>query len=349
MIGGLTDLSAEYFSDVLSQARGSEVIVHSVRVMDYADSPDNIRGAAGLRKVDLSTSDGPVSLMVKLLGLNRKREAEVWRFLVDAGDMPIPTVYRVELDAHQGNYGVVTEFLAPLEEAHACGPEVCGRVGRALAALHGRWWGRTDEVPAFLPMPEHPAETRAAATARRFIDSLPEADRAVLYETVPEVFSLMVSVLRMPPEFFAEPTEMPRTVIHGALDRSEVLFRPSGEGPEPVLIDWESARRGRCTEDLAGLINSLPPDVRAAGRDAMVGAYIETLSHANVGLQTGYLQERIDSRRVMMAVRDLPGLCRTYLQRKDDPAHEQWCTWFLGRAGKDIAEIRRLLDQLKAG
>ncbi len=347
MLGGFQDLSAEYFAEILTRKARKSVDVRGIDVMDYAESPNNIRGSAGLRKVDLVTSQGPLSLMVKSLGLARKREAEVWQFLSQAGSMPIPEVYHVELDSRQGNYGAITEFVGPLSQDQTWSPDGCRQVGRALAALHRKWWGKLDEAPDFLPMPEQPAETRAEAVARRFIDGLGESDRAVLYSAVPEVFSLLVGLLRMPAEFFAEPKEMPRTVIHGSLDRSEVLFRPGCKHVEPVLIDWESARRGRCTEDLAGLLNSLPPDIRAAGRDPMVNAYIEALREADIGIQTGYLQDRIDSRRVLMAARDLPAMCRTYLQRKDMPQYRQWCRWFLERAGKDVAELRQLLGQLK--
>jgi hypothetical protein len=347
MLGGFQDLSAEYFSEILSRRARAAVDVSGIEVMDYADSPDNIRGSAGLRKVDLVTSQGPLSLMVKVLGLARKREAEVWQFLRDAGGMPIPEVYQIELDSRRGNYGVITEFLAPLSQAEAWSPEVCRLVGGTLAVLHRRWWGRLDEAPDFLPRPQQSSESRAEAAARWFIDRLSEDDRAALYSTVPEVFSLLVGLLRMPPEFFAEPKEMPRTVIHGSLDRSEVLFRPGGKHVEPVLIDWESARCGRCSEDLAGLLNSLPPDIRAAGRDPMVSAYIEALRQADIGIQTGYLQDRIDSRRILMAARDLPAMCRTYLQRKGEPQYRQWCRWFLDRAGKDVAELHQLLGQLQ--
>lgn len=347
MLGGFEDLSAEYFSEILTRRDHKQVDVHDVTVMDYADSPNNIRGATGLRKVDLSTSFGSLSLMVKVLGLARKREAQVWQFLREVGGMPIPEVYHVEFDSRLGNYGVVTEFVGPFAEGEMWSPEICRLVGQALARLHGRWWGKLDQAPDFFPMPEMPAESKAEPAARRFIDRLNEDARAVLYSAVPEVFSFLVSLLRMPPEFFAEPKDMPRTVIHGSLDRSEVLLRPGGKHVEAVLIDWESARRGRCTEDLAGLLNSLPPNVRAAGRDPLVSAYIEALREANIGVQTSYLRESIDHRRVLIAARDLPSMCRAYVERKDNPAQQQWCRWFLDRAGKDVAELRRLLSQLK--
>jgi len=347
MLGGFEDLSAEYFSEILTRRDRKQVDVHNVAVMDYADSPNNIRGATGLRKVDLSTSSGPLSLMVKVLGLARKREAQVWQFLDESGDMPIPEVFHVELNPRLGNYGVITEFVGPFAEAEAWSPEVCGLVGQALARLHGRWWGKLDQAPDFLPMPEMPAESKAEPAARRFIDRLNEKARALLYSDVPEVFSFMVSLLRMPPEFFVESTDLPRTVIHGALDRSEILFRPGGTNIEPVLIDWEFARRGRCTEDLAGLLNSLPPNIRAAGENALVKAYIEALRKANIGVHTDCLLESINRRRIVMAARDLPSMCRTYVERKDDPSQRQWCQWFLERAGKDVADLRRLLNKLK--
>ena len=242
---------------------------------------------------------------------------------------------------------VLAERSGIWQKGETWSPEICRQVGQALARLHGRWWGKLDELPDFLPMPEMSAESKAEPAARRFIDRLSEDARAVLYSAVPEVFSFLVNLLRMPPEFFAESKDMPRTVIHGSLDRSEILFRPGGESIDAVLIDWESARLGRCTEDLAGLLNSLPPDIRHAGRDPLVNAYIEALRETNIGVQTGYLRESIDRRRVLMAARDLPSMCRAYVERKDNPAQQQWCRWFLGRAGEDVADLRRLLRQLK--
>jgi len=347
MLGGFEDLSAEYFSEILTRKAHKQVDVHSVAVMEYADSPNNIRGAAGLRKVDLSTSLGSLSLMVKVLSLARKREAQVWRFLSQAESMPIPEVYHVEFNSRLGNYGVITEFIGPFADAETWSPEICRLVGQALARLHGRWWGKLDEAPEFLPMPEMPAESKAEPAARRFLERLSEDAHAVLQAAVPEVFSFLVSLLRMPSEFFAEPKDLPRTMIHGALDRSEILFQPGRGHVEPVLIDWESARRGRCTEDLAALLNSLPPDICAAGRDPLVNAYIEALGDAGISVQTAYLRESIDHRRVLIAARDLPLMCLAYTERKDDPARRQWCQWFLDRAGKDVAELRQLLSRLK--
>ena len=72
MLGGFQDLSAEYFSEILTRRAHKAVEINEIAVMDYADSPNNIRGSAGLRKVDLVTSQGPLSLMVKVLGLAQR-------------------------------------------------------------------------------------------------------------------------------------------------------------------------------------------------------------------------------------------------------------------------------------
>jgi hypothetical protein len=346
MLGGFRELSPSFLGGVLSRKLKRPVRVRKVRLTDYADSPDNVRGAAGLRKLDLQTTVGSVHLMVKTLDPPRRREARVWQFLLQAGEMPLPEVYHVEYDERSGVYGLILEYLAPLSETQAWDQPQCRRVGAALARLHGRYWGRTEQLPDVFPAPQSPPEAAVEPAVRRFLDRISARRHALLDEAVPEVFGFLARLLRMPQAFFEEAADLPRTLIHGALDRWEVLFRPHGQGPQPLLIDWEYARIGRCAEDLASLCNSLPPEARRAGRDAMVGTYLEGLRSGEVAAAAGPLNDEIDRQRILQAARNMPQLCRLYSDRRDQGEYRHWCDWFLQVAGKDVIELKKLLDDM---
>ena len=346
MLGGFAELSAAFVGEVLSRKGKRPVRVRRMHVTDYADSPYNVRRATGLRKVDVETAGGSVRLMVKALPQPRDREALVWRFLQEAGDLPIPEVYHIESNPRQGVYGVILEYVGPLSETEVWHEDQCRRVGTALGRVHAAYWGRTDELPETFPAPQTPPEATVEPAVRRFLDRMSPRRHAILHEAVPDVFGFLARLLRMPPEFFEERAELPRTLIHGALDRSEVLFRPHGRGPEPVLIDWERARVGRGTEDLASLLNSLTVSERAAGRESLEAAYLDWLRSADIGIQARPLHDEIDRQRVLQAARRLPQLCRLYVDRRDEAAYSQWRQWFLDVAGPDAAELKKLLGEL---
>ena len=273
MSAGFAQLTADFLSEVLSRKHKQAVRVQNLTVTEYHDRAD-------LRKLAIESTVGPVELMVKILPQNRRRETEVWAFLAQAGALPLPELYHAEFDQRLGSYGVILEFIPPLMEVERWDDAQCRRVGAALAAVHGRFWAKTDELPEPFAAPETPPEATVEPAVRRFLDRLSGTRQAVLYADVPDVLTLLAKLLRMAPAFFAEPTDLPQTLIHGALDRTEVLFRPHGAGPQPVLIDWCDARVGRGSEDLAMLVNSLPADRQSAARASLLAGYLEGLAAA---------------------------------------------------------------------
>lgn len=338
MASGFAELSEVFLSEVLSRKQKQSVRVRAVHVDDYL-------GRADLRKVKVEHPEGSAHLIVKVLPQNRRREALVWRFLDQAGAMPLPKVYHVEFDQRLGSYGVITEFLAPLGETEAWEAPQVQRVGRALAALHAAFWARTDGLPEPFAAPETPAEAAVEPAARRFVDGLSPGRQERLYADVPDALMLLVKLLRMPPSFFAEATDIPSTLIHGRLRRSEVLFRPHGAGPQPVFIDWYEARIGRGTEDLASLANSVPAGERPAATEGLLAGYLEGLKAAEVVFDLERIREELDRQRVLLGCHHLPGRCTQYIERYRDPEQRASCPALAGEIVADAAEWRRLLKQ----
>ena len=344
VLNGFQQLSEEFFADLLSRRCKQAVRVEGLAVTDYPRSSRAAGRAGNLKRVDLETSIGRLHLMVKQLGQPGKREALVWRFLAGAGGMPLPEVYHIEFDEKVGRFGVILELVAPLIETEVWGEPQCRAVGSAVARLHAPFWGKAGELLGAFPTPETPPEATVEPAVRRFLDRMSAERQGVLYAAVPEVFTFLAKLLRMPPDLFAEPADPPTTLIHGALGRDEVLFRPHADGPEPVLIDFEHARVGRGTEDIAALINSLSPAERAAGRKGLLEAYMAGLKLAGVPADPPQLAEEIDRQRILQAGKDLPQVCGLYIQRAGDADQRQWCASFEQTARSDASEMKKLLD-----
>ncbi len=344
MLAGFEQLSASFLEQVLSKAFREPVEVRKVRVTDYTDSPDNVRGARGLRKVDAETSRGPMRLMAKTLPQTRHREALIWRFLAEQGGLPVPEVYHVECNQRMSSYGVLIEYVGTLDETARWDASLASGVGRALATLHARFWNRTDELPDLFPRAPEDANPRVEQTVRRFLDRMSSGRQAMLGAMVPEVLTFLAKLLRMGRRFFAPPAGVPKTLIHGALDRHEVLFRPHAGGPEPVLIDWEDARQGWPTEDLASLIGSLTPEQRRRARGPLLHTYLDVLTELDLVGDPDRIDREIDRQRILQAGERLPEQCALYVKRHDDPAHQPWCRAFLDRAANDVPDLKRLLN-----
>lgn len=343
MFDGFGQLAPEFFAEVLTRRRGTTVRVRSVDVAECPGLAGPTRRAEGLQKVDLQTTMGPLSLIVKRFHRTRQRGALVWRFLEAAGGLPLPELFHVESDEKLGRFGVILEYVEPPADPRSWDAADCRLVGSALARLHGPFWGRVDKLPALFPIPEVPPEAAVESTVRRFLDEMPERRQLLLHTAMPAVFTFLARLLRMGREFFDEPAGPPKTLIHGALDCSEVLLRRDPPPTRALLIDWEDARVGRGTEDLASLINALPPADRPANAESIVSAYVEGLDAFGAVASAGRLVEEVKRQRILHAARNLPRLCTVYAENPDDPEYAAWRADFEQTARHDAAEMRKLL------
>jgi len=347
MSSGFAQLSAVFFSEILSRKRQRAVRVASLRVADYTPPAARPQGSAALKKVEMDTDAGPVELIVKVLAQPHDREALVWRLLAKLPEAPVPEIHHVEHDGSWGTYGVILEYVPPLAEAERWDPAQCRRIGLALARFHAIFWGRPDQVPAFLHTDDaRLAPEKVEPAVRRFLDRITARKHAALSAVVPDVFAFLAKLIGMDREFFDRADPLRPTLIHAALRRSEVLLRPGSAPLEPVLIDWERARLGTAAEDLAALTASLDPADRPSAAEALLDGYVEGLTAAGVACETPVLKRELLRRRVLLVGAALPGDCRLYVQREGDPAHHGWCARFIERTHQQVAEARGLLETI---
>jgi thiamine kinase-like enzyme len=93
---------------------------------------------------------------------------------------------------------------------------------------------------------------------------------------------------------------MPKTLVHGDFNASNVLVTRSASGHRIRIIDWESAGVGPGLLDLASLVSGRLPERH---REAMVAAYRGNLAGSRLGaLSAGELHEALDWCRLALAV-----------------------------------------------
>jgi hypothetical protein len=346
MLHGFRQLSETFFSDILSRKHKQAVRVRRVRMTDCPAGREDAAPPQGLKRVSLETSIGPVRLIVKELSPPRDREARMWRFLQGQGGLPLPEVYYVDHDQRLGRYGVILEYIDPPAQAEPWDVPRCRLVGTAMAAFHALFWDKTGELPDAFMVPETAPRARFEPAARRFLDRMDEEQHAVLHGVAPGVFGFLVKLLGMPPRFFQDTDDPPKTLIHGALDASEVLFRRRGDAVQPVLIDWEHARVGQCTQDLAPLICGLSRQDRPATGEALLGAYLDALIASGIAFRAAQLRREVDRQRVLLAGRELVRHCSMYLDRRNEQRYEHWCKCFTEMVADNAAEMKATLERL---
>lgn len=94
--------------------------------------------------------------------------------------------------------------------------------------------------------------------------------------------------------------EMPKTLVHGDFNASNILVMPAADGKRIRVIDWETAGVGPGLIDLASLISGRLP---AAQRIAMVAAYRASLGGSRLGaLSTDDFNDALSWCRLALAV-----------------------------------------------
>jgi aminoglycoside phosphotransferase (APT) family kinase protein len=134
-------------------------------------------------------------------------------------------------------------------------------VAHALGRLHARYWGAP---PAGL-----------APVAPRAISGLPAAVAAFvdLAHASPAQRRAVGDLSDRLPDARARLAAAPATLQHADAHLDNWMF-----GPEPILIDWQTARVGPGAVDLVRvLLEGVPTDVRRAHHDALVAAWCEPL------------------------------------------------------------------------
>ena len=92
-----------------------------------------------MRKAVIDTSKGFKEVIIKVLHEHSKREINVYRFLSNYPNFPIPKVYYSELDGNTETYVLITEFCDAIGDWPFKEPEITS-CGILLARIHSFFW-----------------------------------------------------------------------------------------------------------------------------------------------------------------------------------------------------------------
>lgn len=244
---------------------------------------ESTAGTTSRARLKLSGDDVPESVFLKmsagaagtrLIGeLGRLAETEV-RFYsqLSAEFAGAPTPYGSAFDPLTGRFVLVLEDLAagPCEfpdTLHPFDKDRAGLVVELLAGLHARFWAR---VPGWLhsgsadpSVPLVPSMLRISARRLAQHSSIEVEDGRYVIENYPAVAKLIDA--------------HPHTVLHGDPHPGNTYFRIGKAG----LLDWQAARRGHVTRDLAyTLITGMTTTDRQTHERRLLDDYRQALAAA---------------------------------------------------------------------
>ena len=167
------------------------------------------------------------------------REIELYRSVLDAGELGTPICYGSIADLDTGRYWLFLEKVASRELYQVGDFEIWRQAARWLAKLHSRY-----TQPDFLPptarkrLIQYDAPYYELWLAR----ALSFGNQALLRQLADDY-----------PRRVSELTLLPRTLIHGEFYPSNILAQDSAAVPRICAIDWERAAWAPGLIDVAAL------------------------------------------------------------------------------------------------
>jgi Ecdysteroid kinase-like family len=203
------------------------------------------------------------------------------RFYREVGAAFAPTLYYSAVDDARRRVVLLLEDLTAGRQGdvlRGCSIEDAAVVIEAIAPFHARWWGERAPVHAFPRRGEdHDArqeryDRQVNHFLERYGDALPDTARSVTDRLRSHLAGVLDAL-----------AGRPQTLIHADLHLDNVLFGGRGEGPSPVVLDWQTATVGSPAWDIAlFLFGSLSVEDRRAAEAALLDRYVALLAEHGV-------------------------------------------------------------------
>lgn len=277
---GLGSITPEWLTEALALGGASSAAtVTSIRMERVGEE----QGWTGeVARCELSYSHlvegAPASLIVKfsprdpdpVFGL---REARFYQEIAAGRDLPVPLCYYGQIDPRNGANVLLLEDLSRFRTVNfvdGCTPAEAAVAVAGLASIHAAWWG-DDSLES--------KDWLFTIADTDFADWWGQYPRSI--KTILPEIEVSRGLMEFGDRFVAEMPLMldriegaPFTFIHRDAHIDNILFGSDPADRPAVLVDWQTAGRGRGVSDVAYLlISSLRPPDRRRSERRLVATY----------------------------------------------------------------------------
>ena len=333
---GIRSVTAEWLTEALALGEADrDAAVTSFRMERVGEE----QGWIGeLARFELSYSEpvegAPSSLVVKFSPPDPNvvfsmHEVRFYREIASGQEFCVPGFYYGEVDPRTGASVLLLEDLSRLRTVSfldGCTPEEAEAAVKALVAIHAAWW--CDETLESKDWLFSIADTRFPEWWTQY----PQKLKKILPN-----FEVSRGLMEFGDRFAADmPLVLDRiegapfTCVHKDVHVDNLLFGCRPDDPSVILVDWQTAGRGKGISDVAYLlISSLSPEDRRRSEKRLVDIYHRHLIEAGV---EGYtLDQCLSDYKVCAASKLFITVTATVFLDNTTPHHRAWRTADLQR------------------
>ncbi|MWA03544.1 phosphotransferase [Actinomadura sp. LD22] len=239
-------------------------------------------------KLGYTAGSGPETVFLKAHNKAHRivhlRNGNLWgeaRLFASGVSLPLehPTVYRAVVDRPHLDFLLVMEDLSarhvdPRDSTRPMTVEQVANGLRALAALHGKYWGLSRDTHPRLGWVKTWKATRGWRT------SLAKRTPAGVEKAAPRLPAEVTrysgeQLLELWTRYVATLTDGPMTLLHGDTHIGNTYLLPDGD---VGFLDWQVVRRGNWSQDVGHfLIGSLTEEDRRASEAELMEEYRRAL------------------------------------------------------------------------
>ena len=203
--------------------------------------------------------------------LNPLREIEVYRSILEGRRLGTAGFIGARVDRNAGRFWLFIERVPGAQLVEIGDFDIWLDVARYLAGLHNALSQAVSQAGASAPLLRYD---------RRFLEYWPRRARAFAAgeagAAAPELERICNGYTPVIDRLLA----LPRTIVHGDFNASNIIVSTSGRGTRITPVDWELAGVGPGLVDLAALVSGA---WSADEQDALASAYLETVQHGSTG------------------------------------------------------------------
>ncbi len=213
-----------------------------------------------------------------------EREARFYQELAHRVEVRTPRLYHAVASPGSATYALLLEDMCPAVEGDpltGCTLEQAEMLIGCLARMHAAWWNspELDQLP-WLPLPNDEVTLQ---TADAFFGAAWQAFLRNLDHEVSQPIVALGERLKHDRSVLDRLAAPPRTLVHGDLRVSNLMFANDAAKKLRAVVDWQTVGQCRGAMDVASLfVNNLQPEERRLAEAELLPRYWRALQENGV-------------------------------------------------------------------